>query len=234
MLLLARDRPASKHSEVQWWEKFLLTARLPADRLEARTSVTRRFARPRLGRGATATTDDPLLRALAAEASRIGELHYATAGNVVLSNEARDKLKRITDEYFEMTGRDLYVTSGSRTPKKQAAAMYDNFINRRNQSPPYKNQQAFKEIKAVYELGLHQHWGRSKTVDMMTAVIENQVAHGTYLSRHLHGQGIDVRKRDMSSHDSQAFERAVDDVLHLDARGEHRWFREEDRYHVQF
>ncbi len=178
--------------------------------------------------------DDPLLLYLAAEASRIGELHYATAGNLVLSMDARTKLARIADEYYEKTGRVLYVTSGSRTPQKQAEAMYDNFYNHRNQSPPYKDVRSFQEIKAVYDQGLHSHWGKSKTVGEMTRQIEDQIRHHRFISRHLRGNGVDVRMRDMSPGEKRAFERAVDDVLHLDARGHHRWFLETDHYHVQF
>jgi len=132
MLSLGRNRPASKDSGVQWWERLLRAARLPSDRPHARIGTAGPFATPRSGRRSAVTTLDSLLRHLAAEAARIGELHYVTAGNVVLSSDARAKLKHIADEYFEMTGRILYVTSGSRTPKKQAEAMYNNFADHRN------------------------------------------------------------------------------------------------------
>jgi hypothetical protein len=146
----------------------------------------------------------------------------------------REKLELIADEYYEQTGRVLYVTSGSRTPKRQAAAMYDNFINNRNQIPPYKDRRSFNEIKAIYEMGREQHWSKNKTVDKMTSVIQKQIAHGRYISRHLRGNGVDVRIRDMSQDQRQAFEDAVDHVLHVDIHGKHHWFHETDHYHVQF
>jgi len=179
-------------------------------------------------------TDDPLLRHLAAEASHIGESHYATAGNVVMSSDARATLKRIADEYHARTGGDLYITSGTRTPKRQPEAMYDNLASHRNQNPAYRDQRSFNEIKAVCELGVWQHWGQSKTVDKMTGVIQGQIARGRYISPHLWGNGVDVRMRDMSQDEKRAFERAIDDILGLDARGHHRWFLETDHYHVQF
>jgi hypothetical protein len=104
-------------------------------------------------------------------------LHYVIAGNVQISTDARDKLNRIADEYYLETGRDLYVTSGTRTPKSQAEAMYDNFLHHRNQNPPYKDQVAFNQIKAVYELGVHQHWAKVATIDKMTEVINQQIFH---------------------------------------------------------
>jgi hypothetical protein len=181
-----------------------------------------------------AFTTAPLLRHLGAEARSTGELHYATAGNVVLSAAARGELKRIADDYYEETGRLLYVTSGTRTPKKQAEAMYDNLANHRNQNPPYKDQHAFNEIKATYELGVRQRLSKSTTVNMMSGVIEKQVARGTYISRHLRGTGIDIRMSGMSRGDKRAFERVVDHVLQIDARGHHHWFLKTDHYHVQF
>jgi len=71
----------------------------------------------------------------------------------------------------------------------------------------------------------------------MTAVIEEQIRRGIFISRHLRGEAVDVRSRDMSQREKRAFERAVDDVLGLDAHGHHRWFLEHDHgdhYHVQF
>ena len=234
MLSLGRNRPAPKHSGVPWWEGSLRAARLSSDRPHARASALGPFATPPSGRGSAVTTEDPLLRHLAMEASRIGELHYVTAGNVVLSSDARAKLRRIADEYYERTGRDLYITSGSCTPKKQVEVMYDNFANHRNQNPPYRDRLSFKEIEAVYDLGMRQSWGRTRTIEAMTSIIENQIAHGRYIPRHLRGEGVDVRIRDMTLYEKRAFEKAVDHILGLDARGHHRWFLETDHYHVQF
>jgi hypothetical protein len=74
---LSRNWPGPKESRVEWWEKFLRSVSFEA-----------KFRTPR---HSAVTTEDPLLRHLAEEASHIGELRYETAGNVVLSNDARAK-----------------------------------------------------------------------------------------------------------------------------------------------
>ncbi|MBV8055101.1 MAG: hypothetical protein JO071_07665 [Deltaproteobacteria bacterium] len=99
---------------------------------------------------------------------------------------------------------------------------------------PHKDRFSFKEIKTVYELGVRQSWSRTRTIEAMTSIIENQIAHGRYISHHLRGEGVDVRMRDMTLYEKRAFENAVDHILGLYARDRHHWFLETDHYHVQF
>ena len=61
----------------------------------------------------------------------------------------------------------------------------------------------------------------------MTSVIENQVRHRRYISRHLMGRAVDVRIRDMSTEEQGIFT-ALARSLHLNP------LREEDHYHLQF
>jgi hypothetical protein len=63
----------------------------------------------------------------------------------------------------------------------------------------------------------------------MTRVIERQVAHHEYISRHLRGEAVDVRSNDMSSEQRKAFEDAVGHIL-----GPHRLIPETDHLHLQF
>jgi hypothetical protein len=46
--------------------------------------------------------------------------------------------------------------------------------------------------------------GRSRTIDSMTGVIENQITRGMFISRHFRGKGIDVRMRNMSQREKRA------------------------------
>ena len=92
MTLLSQNQPGRKQSQAEWWEQFLRSARLDADPTIT-SSGAGTFGMARAAEHLGITIGDPLLRHIAAEASRT-QLHYVTAGKVVVSN-ARAKLKRV-------------------------------------------------------------------------------------------------------------------------------------------
>lgn len=154
--------------------------------------------------------------------------HYRTEGNVVLSMEARTLLGRIADEYYWETGAELVVTSGTRTPKQQADAMYKKLRRGENLRSLYRNAQALDEILKVYDDERRSGAGERATIDAMTRVIQAQVSRHVYISLHLRGEAVDVRSRTMSTSQRKAFEDATREVLgHLPKH-------ETDHYHLQF
>ena len=133
--------------------------------------------------------------------------HVHFSGWDKLSPKARRGLARTGDLYYEKRGRDLTVTSGKRTPRDQAQAMYDNL--QRNSTPHYSNQAAFHQIVEAYYDALATGAGEQAAVNAMTSVIEQQVSQGVYISAHLTGDAVDIRSRDMSDEEIDELEEAA-------------------------
>lgn len=143
---------------------------------------------------------------------------------MVLSIEDAAVLKKIAREYYEKTGKDMVVNSGTRTPRSQAKAMYDN-LHKRVNLVHYTDQKAYKEILKAYHDNVRS--GESVTVDAMTRVIEAQVSRHEYISRHLRGRAVDVLINDMSSDQLSVFIQAAH---HARAQT----LPETNHYHLQF
>jgi len=154
--------------------------------------------------------------------------HYRLIGHVELSNTARTSLREIANEYYIRTCSSLEILSGTRTPAGQAQAMYDNLRYHRNAHVHYTNNMLYEEIQNAYQQARRSGADERETVDAMTRVIERQVSRGEYISRHLRGQGIDVRSRTMTPAQRTAFEDAVNVVLR------NSLVVETDHYHLQF
>jgi hypothetical protein len=155
--------------------------------------------------------------------------YFNRTGRVELSSSDRTTLNRLTYLYYLWTAKRITVTSGTRTPREQAEAMYENWYYHRNQSTRYQNRVAEGEIRGAYDGSIAARRGRNATVDAMTSVIENQVRHRTFISLHLTGRAVDVRTRDMSAADTHVFDSIVRNFA-----GTIRVLAEEDHYHLQF
>jgi peptidoglycan hydrolase-like protein with peptidoglycan-binding domain len=154
--------------------------------------------------------------------------HFRTIGHVALSSHAHSLLTGIAYHYYLWTGEDLTATSGTRTPREQARAMYDNLYHGRNRETHYRKHQAYQEILNAYNEARRSGANERATIDAMTRIIEAQVARHIYISRDLQGEAVDVRSRAMSSQQRSAFEESVHDVLG------HRPIAEGDPYHLEF
>jgi len=94
--------------------------------------------------------------------------------------------------YRYLAGRDLYITNGYRTARKQAIAIGSNL---RRYGPRYvislyRSKSAIKEIVQAYKSNR-----RSRPIGAMTRVIENQVSRGIFISNHMRWRAVDVRSR---------------------------------------
>jgi len=100
--------------------------------------------------------------------------------------------------FFTATGTQLTITDGDRNPARQAAEMYQEF-QRANGPGVYGTGERASEVKAVYDqvmtdtapIPAGQREEAAKNA--MAAVITRQVANGMPVSRHLVGQGVDVK-----------------------------------------
>lgn len=123
--------------------------------------------------------------------------------NIVLPENLKTKIQDIADTFFSQRKKRLVITSGTRTASEQAHAMYNKMKAGENPTTLYKDKSAAKEIKKAFDENAKEP---SKTaIDEMTKVIASQMEKGVYISRHLRGDGFDVRSKDMSAKDKSAF-----------------------------
>jgi len=130
--------------------------------------------------------------------------HYRVLDKVILSPEIEAKVKLLADAFHAATLRDIVVTSGLRSAHSQAVAMYDKLAGG-DDLAIYRQQDAAQAIRQRYTDGLQQHQSRDTIVARMEAEIEQQISMGIYLSAHLRNGAVDIRSRDMTDSEKQAF-----------------------------
>ncbi len=130
------------------------------------------------------------------------------SSGIKMSPLVNAKMSQIADEYHRLTGKNLTITDANRTPRDQADRMYNKIANGQADGL-YKNKAALAEIKQAYAEGKARGESPAQIKDRMGAVIQKQVDRNVFVSRHLRGQGADVRINDMSRSDRAAFQQAV-------------------------
>jgi LysM repeat protein len=146
--------------------------------------------------------------------------------NIQLSPLTKERMSKIADEYNRLTGKKLTITDGNRTPKDQAERIYDK-IREGKADGLYKNKKLLAEIKTAYNAGVSKGESREQVTNRMAKVIQEQKNRGEYISKHLVGEGADVRINDMTAADRKAFQQAVDKV------GGAKILNEGDHYHIE-
>jgi hypothetical protein len=156
-------------------------------------------------------------------------VYFYEEGRIELPSGEREPLNRLGYPYYLWTGKKITITSGARTPRQQAEAMYDNWHYRWNTGTHYTHAEAARDIREAYESSIKLHQSKHATIDAMTSVIENQVRRGVYISSHLTGRAVDVRTRDLSAGERSIFELLANRLDSVD-----RVVREENHDHLQF
>lgn len=136
---------------------------------------------------------------------------WTASPEVVLNDTIRGKLDAVAARVFKASRHRLHVTSGVRTPRSQARAMY-NKLRAGGSLGIYMRQDLVKPIHAAWREGRRKKWKADRTVEAMAAVLARQVAAGHYLSRHLSGRGFDLRSVGMPRKARSALYRAVREV----------------------
>ncbi|HEY8431405.1 MAG TPA: hypothetical protein VIL20_23655 [Sandaracinaceae bacterium] len=144
---------------------------------------------------------------LVSHEGRADSPHYRLEQGVELGPRMESVIARIAREFHRRTGRGIVVTSGTRTPREQAEAMYEKLRLGQSLTRLYRDYGAAAEIQAAYRA--HRREGRAACVAAMARVIDAQVRRGLYVSRHLHASAADVRSRDMSRRERRIFEQIV-------------------------
>lgn len=139
--------------------------------------------------------------------------HYTLEPGVRLAPEMQATIARIADAFHERTRRDIVITSGTRSAREQAEAMFDKLQLGQPLTRLYRDFDSAYAIQAAYRA--HRRGGRRAAVDAMVRVIDGQVSRGVFISRHLRASAADVRSRDMTRRQRRVFEevaRATRDV----------------------
>lgn len=136
---------------------------------------------------------------------------YRTKPGVRLSPEVKAKLGELSERYYKATKRTLLVTSGTRSPREQAEAMYGK-LRAGDRLWVYRDQGSVGPIRTAYDTGRKKRWKKARVIDAMTDLIAGQVARGIHISRHLRAHAFDVRTYDLTRKQKAAFRAAADAV----------------------
>lgn len=116
--------------------------------------------------------------------NKSNESSFFARKGVVISEKLAQIVGVIASEYKRLTGDPIIISSGTRSPQRQAVAMLGRIdkLGEKGVQKLYKNKTAVKQILDAYR----QHRNnRPMAIKAMAKVIEEQVAQKVYISRHL-------------------------------------------------
>ncbi|HRE87657.1 MAG TPA: hypothetical protein PK095_00840 [Myxococcota bacterium] len=169
-----------------------------------------------------------LITSLAGPATARPRPTWRQAPGIEIKAELRPHIEAVARIYFEKTRRPLEITSGYRSPRRQAEAMYVKLAVGGSLAL-YKRQDLTRPLLDAYRQGRKKRWKKDRIVAAMAEVLQSQVERGQYLSRHMRGLAFDVRSTGMSAKQRQALLAAVREV------GQMRIIRERrpPHYHIE-
>ena len=100
--------------------------------------------------------------------------NYTSNPGITLPIGIKVKVKKIADEYYSLTKKKIVVTSGARTAKSQAEAMYGK-LSGGDSLTIYKNQIAAKEIKKAYDDGSAAKKQKNEIISDIEKTIDSQI-----------------------------------------------------------
>ena len=129
---------------------------------------------------------------------------------VILPPAVEKKVTEIADAFFNITGKKIVITDGTRTAAQQAVQVFNKIMS--NDLGIYLNHKAANEIKAAFDLAKSQGKAKADVLKAMEAVIERQIKSKVFLSRHLTGKAFDVRNIDMTAKQQKVFKQVAQTV----------------------
>lgn len=142
---------------------------------------------------------------------------YKVNDGVVMPVRVEKKLAQVAENAQNLIGRKIVVTSGTRTPTKQAVAMRTKMSLGENLRGLYANKRAIGEVLWAAHVAKATH---QSPVDAMANAIAGQVQNGVFISNHLREGAVDIRTRDLSHTERQAVLQAVNMVPGVRAMNE--------------
>jgi hypothetical protein len=131
------------------------------------------------------------------------------ARDLRLNKTGRERLARIAERYFKATRKRLVVTGGTRTPARQAQLMHAKLERGEDIVKLYENKAAATEVRDVYRAVVARKVSRQGRIRAIRKRVEEQIARGAYVSKHLKAGAVDVRSRTMTPAQVAAFRAAV-------------------------
>lgn len=117
--------------------------------------------------------------------------YYTIDEGIILSPDAIEILDKIAVEYFKKIGKKFNVNSGTRTPYRQAAAMWVKYP-KDNKLSEYGGGAAITEILQAIKTAQAAGKTGNAIVQAMADAIQKQVDRGVYISRHLKAGALDI------------------------------------------
>ena len=137
--------------------------------------------------------------------------HWRAAPGIDVTPLIREKVDAVAAIYHAKTRRRLEVTSGRRSPERQADAMYTKLIHGGSLAI-YKNRALIDPLQKAWREGRRFRKKRAEVVAAMARVLAEQVERGQFISRHLRGRAFDVRSVGLTSTQRAAFIGAIREV----------------------
>jgi len=150
--------------------------------------------------------------------------YYVLQPGVELTLSSLQLVKEMSDRFYACTSKTTNISSGYRGPGKQAQAMFDKItfypLNTGTGVDAVRNEylnknlvdqvlNKYKEVKGGYTnlVGKTGDFSRfeKEAVVAMTRIIEQQVASGQYVSKHLYNSAFDVIKTGFTPTDCQFY-----------------------------
>lgn len=136
---------------------------------------------------------------------------WVARDGIELNDIIRDRVAAVAAIYYAKTKRTLEVTSGYRSPSRQAGAMYGKLVAGGSLAI-YKNQALVAPLMKAYREGRKKRWKRERIIAAMAEVLSAQVERGQYLSRHMRGRAFDLRSSGMTGRQREALRAAIAEV----------------------
>ena len=132
--------------------------------------------------------------------------HYSLKDGVILPAAIEQQVSQIADRYYLASGKDIIVTSGRRSYLSQATEMYKNRV-RRGFFGNYKAKKVIDLLEDIFIQGTTPTTKKPKAeiVREMEKVISIYAKRGTYISKHIIDGAVDIRSKNMSSQQKEAF-----------------------------
>lgn len=134
--------------------------------------------------------------------------HYSIKSGVTLDPAIEEKVKKIADKYYQLTKKNIVVTSGTRSSSSQASAMYGK-LSGGDKLSVYADQTSAKEILNTYDAGIKAKKSKAEIIADIKDDIDEQIKKARYISKHLKKGSVDIRSRDMSASDKTNFKKAA-------------------------
>jgi len=139
-------------------------------------------------------------------------LPYRVKPHVQLVQNTELWVHRLAAMVRRRLGHVLTITSGTRTPEQQAAAMYGKLVRGGRYRSLYKKRELAEQIRQTFRTARRRGKRRGEIVAAMTATIEEQLRQGLQISAHLKRVAVDVRSYDMTRRVKRTFRRLTESI----------------------